>query len=83
MDLVVIAVEGSVSEVNGSISVSLQNHLILHIHSCIVISVLCTSVLVCLPATLASVTIPPAKLHYKNSRNNSCFRNLLYSQKEL
>lgn len=35
----------------------------------------------CLPATLASVTIPLAKLHYKNSKNNSCFRNLLYSLK--
>ena len=39
-------------------------------------SVLCTSVLVCLPATLASVTIPLAKLDYKNGRNNSYFRNL-------
>lgn len=74
----VIAVEGSVSEVNGSISVRFQNHLMLHIHSCIVISVLCTSVLICLPATLASVTIPLAKLDYKNNKNNSYFSNLLY-----
>ena len=74
----VIAVEGSVSEVNGSISVSLQSHLILHIHSCIFMSILCTSVLVCLPATLASVTIPLAKLDYKNNKNNSYVSNLLY-----
>ena len=32
----------------------------------------------CLPATLASVTIPLAKLDYKNNKNNSCFSNLLY-----
>lgn len=83
VDLVVIAVEGSVSEVNGSISVRFQNRLILHIHSCIVISVLCTSVLVCLPATLACVTIPLAKLDHKNGRNNSYFSNLWYLLKDL